>query len=224
VWLAENLLRLRLDFAANYTIIYLLLLVEINCQMNPTLRRGHTATLIDGKLYILGGLSILEGPTVMDFFYLDFSVKFDTQNLLWQDLSSINTVPPHYGAASVEGGANNNTLFLYGGETLYSPTHPSEPLTSLVYIFNPQDKLWTIPIITRDSIRKSGLKGIINNNGKMYLWGGEEVRSDREVNDMLILDTINLSWGIGSLVGAPTPRGYHGAVLLPSRKIIYFGK
>src|ERR1051325_1088434 len=103
-----------------YTILWYLfqLLVEINCQMvpfKPKIRYYHTTTFINRKLYILGGLNDIE-DVGKDFFYLDFSVLIsNTQNLLWQDLSSVNTLPSHYGAASVNGGANNNTLFLYGG-------------------------------------------------------------------------------------------------------------
>jgi N-acetylneuraminic acid mutarotase len=197
------------------------MLVEINCQIIPSQRIDHTATFIDGKLYILGGFNYndLKTATIIgkDFIYLDVSVEFNTQNLLWKNLSSINIVPPHIDATSVKGGANNNTLFLYGGRTRTE---------SLVYTFDPQSNSWTIPKITGvNIIRKFELKGIIDNNGKMYLWGGEELESGNKVNDMVILDTINLSWGKGSSVGAPTPRILYGAVLLSSnRKIIYFGK
>src|SRR5688572_10413898 len=98
-----------------YTILWLVfqLFVEINCQMTPLKRSHHTATFIDNKLYILGGNPVAAGK---DFFYLDVSVAFNTQKLSWKDLSSINTVPSHYGAASVKGGANNRTLFLFGGK------------------------------------------------------------------------------------------------------------
>jgi hypothetical protein len=198
--------------------ILLLLLVEINCQMKPLRRRFHTATLIDGKLYILGGF-IDNKDAEKNFFYLDASVEFSTQNLLWQDLSGINIVPPHYQATSVKGGANNKTLFLYGGDN---------EMASLVYTFDPQSNLWTIPEISEipgvhPILRRFLLKGIIDNNGKMYLWCGS-VNDRGIVNDMLILDTINLSWGQGSLISTPIPRLLYGAVLLPSRKIIYMGK
>src|SRR6266516_2189639 len=104
-----------------YITLWLLLLVEINCQMTPfkpNQRIGHTATLIDNKLYILGGSSKASkgvDDVEKDFFYLDVSVPFNIKNLSWKDLSSINPVPSHYFAASVKGGVNNNTLFLYGG-------------------------------------------------------------------------------------------------------------
>ena len=66
--------------------------------------------------------------------------------------------------------------------------------------------------------------GIIDYNGKMYLWGGTDSDYGNYLNDMLILDTINLSWGKGSSVGAPTARYHYGATLLPNKKIIYMGK
>src|SRR5215213_1816050 len=102
--------------SSTYIIIWLLFqfLFEINCQttpFKPGLRGFHTATFIDNKLYILSGN--LDPVAGKEFFYLDFSVPFNTQKLLWKDLSSINTIPPHGGAASVKGGAKNNTLFLY---------------------------------------------------------------------------------------------------------------
>ncbi|PKC05978.1 hypothetical protein RhiirA5_420196, partial [Rhizophagus irregularis] len=106
----------------NFTLLWILLqvLVEVNCQMTPfkpSVVWCHTATLIDNKLYILGGLDLSNKP-VKEFFYLDISVPFDTQQLLWQDLTNINLVPAHFDATSVKGGTNNDTLFLYGGATL----------------------------------------------------------------------------------------------------------
>src|SRR3954468_5787825 len=116
------------------------LLVEINCQMKPKQRTFHTATHINSKLYVLGGEYLTANVESKDFFYLDVSVSFNTQNLLWQDLTSANIVPPHAGAASVKGGANNNTLFLYGGFT-------PDTTMSLVYAFDPQSNSWSIPKI-----------------------------------------------------------------------------
>jgi hypothetical protein len=128
------------------TIAYIKLLllfqlcVEINCQLQPLERDYHTSTLIGDKLYILGGRSVRinVGDAGKDFFYLDVSVEFNTKNLLWRDLSSINTVPPHGAATSVKGGANNNTLFLYGGYNAKM---------EFVYMFNPQENSWNIPRI-----------------------------------------------------------------------------
>ncbi|GES94809.1 hypothetical protein GLOIN_2v1761507 [Rhizophagus clarus] len=187
----------------------------------PKQREGHTATLIDNKLYILGGAYTGNGNADVekDFFYLDVSASFNTQNLSWNDLSNINVVPLHYDAASVKGGASNNSLFLFGGSN-------DTVMDSLVYIFNPQDESWKIPEITGNTpVRKSELTGIIDHKGIMYLWGGyDEVDVNiNDVNDMLILDTINLVWGKGSLFGVPSIREYYGCTLLSDNNIIYMG-
>ncbi|GBB97693.1 hypothetical protein RclHR1_03040010 [Rhizophagus clarus] len=101
------------DNVTNYLVYITLwflfqLLIEINCQTSPYMQKrqeGHTATLIYNKLYILGGFSL--DNAVIDFFYIDFSVKFNTKNLLIKDLSSVNTVPSHFGAAPASGGVNS---------------------------------------------------------------------------------------------------------------------
>src|ERR1051325_2694361 len=193
-----------------YIILWLLFqsLFGINCQITPykpQQRIGHTATFINNKLYILGGRlssNITVGAGTIDFFYLDVSVPFNTQTLSWQDLSSVNIVPMHHGAASVNGGANNNTLFLFGG---------SNETMELVYTFDPQSNSWKIPNIPTTSginvIRKAFLTGIIGENGTMYLWGGSSGTIGINIqlqNDMLILNTISLSWEMGTLIGAPS--------------------
>ncbi|RIA83036.1 hypothetical protein C1645_880736 [Glomus cerebriforme] len=181
----------------------------------PNQRTLHTVTLINDKLYIIGGNS--STGMLNDFFYLDVSASFNTQNLSWVDLSSTNAiVPQHYGAASVKGGANNDTLFLYGGFTT--------ELRSPLYTFDTQTNLWNIPTMAKNIPRKSFLTGIIDNNGKMYLWGRLK-GALRGPNDMLIIDTINLSLSskMGSLSDAPILRYNYGATLLPNNNIIYMG-
>src|ERR1043166_9634756 len=109
-----------------FVIWFLLQFLEVNCQMTPfkpSVIGGHTATFIDNKLYILGGFNV-NNAIVNEFFYLDVSVPFNTRGLSWQDLTNINTVPPHVVAAS-DKGANNYTLFLFGANTI-----------NLVYEFN----------------------------------------------------------------------------------------
>ncbi|GES82066.1 hypothetical protein GLOIN_2v1834755 [Rhizophagus clarus] len=204
-----------------FTILWILLqvLVEVNCQMTPfkpSVRFDHTATFIANKLYILGGLDYNKNP-VNEFFYLDVSVPFNTQELSWQDLSNINMVPSNFGAASVKGGPNNDTLFFYGG-FMTDQTMP------LVYTFDSQSIVWSIPKITGvNTVRKFGLTAIINNGGRMYLWSGTVSGANSYANEMLILDTINLSWSQGSLVNAPIPSYDYSTALLPNNKIIYIG-
>ncbi|EXX69140.1 uncharacterized protein OCT59_011319 [Rhizophagus irregularis] len=196
-----------------YIILWFLsqLLIEINCQETPYVlkkRNEHTATLIDNKLYILGGSSINE--VGKDFFYIDFSVSFNIQNLILTDLSNINIIPSHFGAGSARGGANNDTLFICGGVG-----NISADKVELVYTFNTQSSSWTTPVTTGViPILFDASIGIIDYNGKMYFWDG--------IGDIIaILDTKNLIWETRSSIGAPNIGLKSTATLLPDNKIIY---
>ncbi|CAG8514386.1 1360_t:CDS:2 [Funneliformis caledonium] len=198
------------------------LLIKINCQnvlFKPTKRSSHTSTLIDGNLYILGGRDELFTRRIgKEFFYLDVTVPFNTQNILWHDLTSINTVPAHMAAASVKGGVHNNTLFLYVG----IPYDNTEAM-ALIYAFDTRSYSWGIPKMSDVTIgRKDNLKGIVDDNGKMYLFGGHTSVDDYR-NDMIIFDTLNLDWKIGSSINAPSPRAVFGSTLISDHLIIYIG-
>src|SRR5438045_2279775 len=142
-----------------YAILWLLiqLLVEVNCQttsIRPQKRVQHTATLIGKRLYRLGGSAshsaVADDIIGKQFIYCDFNVTINVRGLLWQDVTSINTVPSHSAAASINGGKNNNTLFLYTGDP--KATSPS------IYAFDTQNNSnsWDIPTIFNDNgIRKA---------------------------------------------------------------------
>ena len=102
-----------------YLTSFLLQLVLIRSQNTfvPKKRGTHTATLIDKKLYILGGYSLsgTEDETVgQQFFYVDFSESFVTTQVKWVDLTSINLAPPHRRGAAARGGENDDKLILFG--------------------------------------------------------------------------------------------------------------
>ncbi|RGB39869.1 hypothetical protein C1646_801766 [Rhizophagus diaphanus] len=192
--------------------------------IKPKRRLGHNAEVLDdNKLYMFGGYymtSNLKYLVGKEFFYIDFSTPFNTKELTWEDLSEYYTLPLHAFSAAVKSNGNNNTLFVYGGII-------ESTAETLVYKYDTLSNTWSTPTITGiNNIRKGGLTGIIDNSGKMYLWSGMKIINEKDtnyVNDMLILDTINLSWGQGSSLGAPTARGNYGAVLLPNNNIIYMG-
>ncbi|CAG8533467.1 10161_t:CDS:2 [Funneliformis caledonium] len=200
--------------------IIIQLLKVINCQktFKPLKRYGHTATIIGDKLYILGGQNdeIANSGVGSEFFYLDISVPFNVQDILWHDLTIGNIVPTHFAAASGKGGANNNSLILYGG------IQSKNVEMALVYMYDTQKNTWNVPITTGNNVtRKASLKGVVNFSAKMFLFGG---RSDKLLlNDMLILDTINYNLATGSITDGPSPRSSYGGTLLTNHFIIYFG-
>jgi len=76
-------------------------------------------------------------------------------------------------------------LFLFGG----FPKNVTEKM-ALVYTFDTQSNSWSVPKTIGVGVDKYVLTGIVDYNGKMYLFGGY---NDESLNDMLILDTINLN-------------------------------
>ena len=206
-----------------YIILWLLfhLSVEVNCQpiFRPKQRQWHTATFVRDRLYILDGVYLSNTTNdISEYFYLDVSTSFNTKSMSWQTLPT-SIVPAHDNAASGVGGASNDTIFLYGG---YAGNNNG---TALVYTFETQSGIWNAPnVVGVSATRKQALTGVVNNRGKMFLFGGATVTDLTDLSDMLILDTISLSWNRGSLVNAPSAgRLNYGAVLLPDQSIMYLG-
>jgi N-acetylneuraminic acid mutarotase len=215
---------------SNNSLIYItlcillqLLVVKSQTNFKPDLRWAHTATFINNKLYILGGANPVQNAFPKEkFLYIDFSLPFNTNELKWNDLSSTaNIVPPHHYATAVRGGANNDTLFLYGGINGATVSYNEGGPMALVYIYDTQSNSWKIPEITGvPPTGKIDMTAITDYNGLIYLFGGY---STGFVNDMFILNSINLSCKQVSSINAPSPRNEYGVVFLPNKNIIYMG-
>ncbi|PKK66328.1 hypothetical protein RhiirC2_852951 [Rhizophagus irregularis] len=195
------------------------LLVEVKSQITtkPDLRLAHTATLIDDKLYILGGeippRSSGKQPKET-FLYIDVSTPFNTNEVKYTDLSN-SIVPSREYAIATKGGANNSTLFLYGGATFTNQ--------ELVYAFDAQHSAWYIPKPTGDPpVGKDFMSPVIDDNGLLYMFGGSRPVSGY-VNDMFILDTIHFNWKKSSAINPPSSRDGYSAVFLPNKTIVYLG-
>ena len=113
----------------------------------------------------------------------------------------------------------------------------SSPEIDFIYTFDPQNNsnnAWNIPkivgnnvIVEKFSINIIRKTGIIDYNGKMYLWGG--IKRYEFDSDMYILDTTNFNLEKRNVTNpanpnVPTLRIHYGATLLPDNKIIYIGK
>src|ERR1044072_4782389 len=204
--------------------VFLQLLVEVKSQatiFKPDLRDAHTATIIHEKLYIVGG-AIPPADTLAPketFLFLDCSTPFKTNMLEWKDMSATvnNIFLPHQHATAINGGPNNNTLFLYGGFVF-----SSNQTVNSVYMFDTQSKIWKIPDITGVSLTgRLGLTAVISYSGLIYFFGGSVVNPNTYYNDMFILDSINLSWKKSNSINPPSPRDNDVAEFLPDKTIIY---
>ncbi len=202
---------------------------EIICQVQlfyePEGREQHSAVILNRKLYISGGTYVNEqGPTKglrKEFFYYDLSTPSEiTGKVGWQEpIGIIDIPPPYYGAAVVSGGVNKNELFLFGGIVKNTLADTPSPL---LYVFNEQQNSWSTPTTTGiEPPRRNNIQAVIDENGKMYLFGGSDLRTT--YNSMDILDTINLIWSKGNDIGAPSPRVFYSATLLADGNILYIG-
>src|SRR6266540_4163660 len=138
------------------------ILSKVNSQtasaVRPPKRYDHNATVVRNRLYVLGGLRPFYcdplPPDNREFFSVDVSVPFTNQGLLWNNLSSttFNTVPEQVGVATISGGPNNDTLFLFR--------------FNIIYVFDTNTNSWSVIggiDIKRDS------QTAVPHDGKMYL-------------------------------------------------------
>ncbi|CAG8607999.1 7990_t:CDS:2 [Ambispora leptoticha] len=105
----------------------------------PASRYAHTATLVGKKLYFLGGITSPDGIFTnsslpqAEFFSLDLSTTFDTtqnEQMPWENLMNPSVPAIAWGTAAA-GGANNATIYLFGGVGSGDNTQDS-----LVYTFD----------------------------------------------------------------------------------------
>ncbi|PKY52687.1 hypothetical protein RhiirA4_497243 [Rhizophagus irregularis] len=158
----------------------------------------------------IGGFGEKEGK---EFFYLDVSSPFTTLKPSWDDLTDINTLEAHWGATSVNGGADNSSLILYGGmQYNKDSSHSNFPL---IHIFDAQNNSWSVPEVPgQEQIFYLTGSGVIDHSGQMYTL---EIIHQM----MVVFDTIDLTlWKKSSINNIFMT--FYVAVLLPDQNIIYF--
>jgi hypothetical protein len=221
----------------NYFFVILFTLFQFlksNAQkFTPSIRHLHTTNLIKEKLYISGGtlygnvsnrddgiINSIDYASGDVFFYLDVSVHFNTQNLTWLPLlKDIENAPSHNGATAAIGGKNKDTIFIID-------------VNSDVYSYNTNENKWVKPTISGvKPVGRRDMIAVADKKGKIYLTGGYTKEPLKYYDSMNILDTENLSWNVGEMIGylildyhviRYAPASY-GATLLPDGKIIYLG-
>jgi hypothetical protein len=199
----------------------------INCQQYVPMKRAfHTASLVGKKIYFLGGFTELTIYT-NDFFTLDVSKSFNqSEGCPLEDLSylSVNVVPEHNRATTSVGGLSKDTIFLFGGDMGSQSKYASEILQS----FSTSKQVWQSVTINsgEEPLRKTSMNAAIDNNGKVYLFGGaKELVPIQYFNAMDTFDTINKVWlSMDFDVTLVTPRDGYTATYIPeSSVIIYIG-
>jgi len=181
-------------------------------------------------LYFFGGVDVRIN-SLSEVFYLDLSEPFNAAAPLWNDISVLSAIPFGSAWASVTLTNNNNNpnIYLIGG--IMKNQNNEDSFISLVHTFNPISGQWSIPIIGGKEIgrkepkRRKYIQAVTDDLGNIYVFGGA---ADNTIglecfNDMIILNTNDLTWSYGSIINAPLQRCCYTATMLSDGTIIYIG-
>ncbi|CAG8682901.1 2865_t:CDS:2, partial [Cetraspora pellucida] len=177
----------------------------------PPPRAEQAAILIDNKVYFNGGWN---GIFASDFFYLDISKPFTTDNIVWIDLSSIEGRINRTASTACIGANKNQIIYFSGGAVAVG-----ENFTS---IFDITTQKWSTPKTSRNfnAIERKFVQCITSGNS-IYIYGGFD-----DLFSIVKLDTSdsNFVWSI-YYAGMIAPLGLMGysATLINNASILYIG-
>ncbi|CAI2170593.1 8216_t:CDS:2 [Funneliformis geosporum] len=205
-----------------FILSYLLFRVE---SFTPVGRFAQSSVLVENKLYFFGGFN---GESCSnEVFYLDVSQKFDSEFPLWTDLTLNSGIgfKSCWSTTVLTNNDNNPTIYLIGGLMLNQKNE--EAFTSLVYSFNPKSGQWNMPIIKGNMLESHrNFEAIADDSGNIYCFGGilaNLIGNIKFYDNMIILNTRDLTWTYSSVVNAPPNRDIYTATLLLDGRIVYIG-
>ncbi|GBC02324.1 hypothetical protein RclHR1_04570011 [Rhizophagus clarus] len=204
-------------FNVLYFVIVVLnhLLFEVE-SFTPLGRLAHTSVLVENKLYFIGGITNDPLKASKELFYLDVSKQFDVSTPPWVDTTITIPFRSSYATVAMRNVNNNPTIYLIGGF--------NAPLLSTLDL---NTSKWSNPFFKEEPLTRSGMKSVIDDTGKIYIYGGIHYSSTsygiQYLDEMLILDTVGLSWSDGFTMDSPKDRFDFTATLLPNGIIVYIG-
>nr|CAG8626361.1 12601_t:CDS:2 [Entrophospora candida] len=182
-------------------------------------RYGHCAVPLENKLHFIGGEYRVSAKffsngsdmvILNEYIYLDLSKSFS----LNEPLPIINeTYIPGLsslqGAVCSLGGKSKDIIYAVTDLTTYS-------------LDTKNPKSWINPTLVNNNLIDNKMVsysgGVSDSNEKLYIYAYAKMNSD-----MVILDTINLTWNLGSKVNGPVGLDSYVVVLLNNNKLLYIG-
>ncbi|PKK75369.1 hypothetical protein RhiirC2_846071 [Rhizophagus irregularis] len=211
-------------------IFLMILLTEIGQSLIPVDRFALSSVLVDKRIYFFGGESnhSPKNSTTLDqILYVDISKPFNTVSPPFEEIINV-PIPFGSSYATAFLSTQKNVIYLFGGIMVDANTkNPSlqiyEPVLNS---YNLETREWTVPV-TNGPIptRRRAIKGVIDKEtGKFYVFGGSDQKTGQNYyefyNDMIVFDTISLTWSIGSTI---IPRTDYTATLLSNGTIVFIG-
>ncbi|CAJ0937155.1 unnamed protein product [Ranitomeya imitator] len=182
----------------------------------PQCSRGHTATFDpeSKKVYVYGGM--WEKRWLRNVYVLD------TQVWKWTLLAAVGKVPTlcHHTASMYQ-----RELYVFGG-LCPQVGADSGVCTNVLYIFNPEYKIWYQPIVEGERpLPRYGHSATLLGN-RLVLFGGRRAPSPVYLNDVHILDLGYMEYTAvvyPSLSERPSPRCFHAAMQVSEHKVLVHG-
>ncbi len=183
----------------------------------PLGRWTHSSVLVGNKLYFFGGAS--EKSCSNEVFYLDVSQQFSIEFPPFIDITANEGIPfkSCRGTTLLRELNNEQTIFLCGGSIYDNVTNED----SFVHTLDLKSGRWNAPTITgKEPEKRTDIRGVIDDLGIIYIFGG---KFDEMLNDMIILNTNDLTWSYGPIDNGPLRRSLYTATLLSNGMIVYIG-
>ncbi|TKS92693.1 RING finger protein B [Collichthys lucidus] len=179
----------------------------------PEARIGHTATYDpeSRRIFVFGGSKNKK-------WFNDVHI-LDTQSWKWTMVEAQGKVPPlAYHSCSMFRGE----LFVLGG-VFPRPNPEPDGCSDSLYIFDPHLSIWYQPIVTGDTPSpRSGHSACVMQERKIFVFGGWDTPVC--YNDMYMLDLGLMEFSAVKTTGkAPSPRSWHGSVVLSDTKFLIHG-
>ncbi|RHZ52407.1 hypothetical protein Glove_461g39 [Diversispora epigaea] len=193
-----------------------LLLINLILCYDPPKRKFHNSIIIDNRLLIFNG-----DTNTTELFYLDLSKSFDNNNLAWS-LIPEGSLPVYTERSTAVLSLDNSTIYLIGGYMRNNITF-SYDYSNLVYSYDYRTSAWSTPKIDGGVVPpRQDMRGVIDNTGTIYIFGGFNEGS--LFNDMNILQTDSKTWTTLSISkNLPIQCAGYTANILPNGNIVYIG-
>nr|XP_020456647.1 host cell factor 2-like [Monopterus albus] len=167
----------------------------------PSAREGHTLCVVNGKLYLFGGVSSPDTTECLPGVY-----SFDIVSLTWDSLATGGVALRTLRHSSAAVGEN---IYVYGGSLGGSPTND-------LMVFNTVSLMWT-PVKTSGSLPPALCDQTFALAGnQVYMFGGYGAGGDF-CKHLYVLKTAKMKWKVPLYIGIPPARRHgHTAFILHS--------
>ncbi|CAF3558194.1 unnamed protein product [Adineta steineri] len=187
----------------------------------PTARDGHSACVVNDRMYIFAGFEDHSQQFCNDLFYFDFN-KSSWHICLPKDIDQVPQCRDFHSATNID-----NRMYIFGGR--FDQIGPQQILQNFydnhLHIFNPNDNSW-LDLTPQGQIlygRRS--HSAFTHNGKLYIFGGYNNVIDTHFNDLHEFNPLTSLWRRIKPHGIinPVPRRRQCCLVIDHRMYMFGG-